>query len=337
MQEGSFRLLSVLLGKGIDYKRHLWYYRGMKKVAIVALKGGVGKSSVVAGLGLALVIKIFKVGFLDIDITGSNLFSALGLLHSPKWLLDSLNEKIVVPEVNGYWLLSIASYAGEEYAVLWEGSHNKELTEARDKITMLKDVLGSLANEPHRIEEVLTQVSRGIDDVLASSKWRFVSELLSDEIVTWPEPLDFLIADLPPSTSNEMFSFFDQVRDLFGVIIVSQPTQISTIGLLRTIDLLRNKQIPIIGLVANQDGFLNRHGEIEYQFLSPRVDLNEVARKAGIPFLVSIPQSGDGNKIKPYFSELADKVIGSSPVVLKEVTFGRRLKRKVVKGIARRL
>ncbi|MBA7671733.1 hypothetical protein ES703_79896 [subsurface metagenome] len=111
----------------------------------------------------------------------------------------------------------------------------------------------------------------------------------------------------------------------------------STIGLLRTIDLLRQKRIPIIGLVANQDSFLNRHGEIEYQFLSPKVDLKDVARKAGIPFLVSIPQCGDGDRLKPYFSEMAEKVISSKPVVLTEVGFGRRLKRKLVKGIARRL
>lgn len=306
----------------------------MKKIAVVALKGGVGKSSVVAGLGLALVEKKFKVGFLDIDITGSNLFSALGLEHSPRWELDTVKEKVIVPEANGYWLLSIASYVGEDYAVLWEGSHHSELTEARDRVGEVKQKIldGALVNA-----DALEAIRREIDDVLASSKWRFVSELLSDEIVTWPEPLDFLIADLPPSTSNEMFSFFERVKDLFGVFIVSQPAKMSTIGLLRTIDLLRQKQIPIIGLVANQDGFLNRHGEIEYQFLSPRVDLKRVAREAGVPFLVSIPQCGDGDKLKPYFSEMAEKVISSKPVVLREVGFGRRLKRKVVKGIARRL
>lgn len=306
----------------------------MKKIAVVALKGGVGKSSVVAGLGLALNDKGYKVGFTDIDVTGSNLYSALGLEHSPRWQLDTANEKVIVPEVNGYWLLSIASYAGEEYAVLWEGSHHNELTDAKDKINEIKETSWKSGQA---LAESLETIRRQIDDILASSKWRFVSELLSDKIVTWPEPLDFLIADLPPSTSNEMFSFFDQVKDLFGVIIVSQPAKISTIGLLRTIDLLRTKQIPIIGLVANQDGFLNCHGEIEYQFLSPRVDLKEVAKKAEIPFLVSIPQSGDTNKIQPCFSELVEKVVGSNPVVLKEVTLARKLKRRIVKGIARRL
>jgi len=301
----------------------------MKKIAVLALKGGVGKSSVVAGLGSALVEKGYKVGFVDLDITGSNLYSALGLTHSPRWGLDSVNEKVIVPEINGFWLLSIASFAGEENAILWENSHHAELIDARDRIQKLK--AGSV-----NLEE-LEQIRRQIDDVLASSKFRFVRELLSDEIVTWPEPLDFMIADLPPSVSSETFSFFEQVGDLFGVIMVSQPAQISTIGLVRTIDLLRMKQIPILGLVANQDGFLNRHGEIEYQFLSPRVDLQQVAAQAGIPFLVSIPQSGDAKKLQPYFAELAGKVITSKPVVLKEVTLGRRLKRKIVKGIARRL
>jgi len=294
----------------------------------------VGKSSVVAVLGLALVAQGYKVGFTDIDVTGSNLYSALGLEHSPRWHLDTANEKVIVPEVNGYWLLSIASHTGEEYAVLWEGSHHNELADARDKINEIKETSWKSGQA---LAESLETIRRQIDDILASSKWRFVSELLSDKIVTWPEPLDFLIADLPPSTSNEMFSFFDQVKDLFGVIIVSQPAQISTIGLLRTIDLLRTKQIPIIGLVANQDGFLNCHGEIEYQFLSPRVDLKEVAKKAEIPFLVSIPQSGDANKIQPCFSELVEKIVGSKPVVLKEVTLARKLKRRIVKEIARRL
>jgi len=301
----------------------------MRKIAICALKGGVGKSSVVAGLGLALIGKGYKVGFLDVDITGSNLYSALGLAYSPRWGLDSINEKIIVPEVNGFWLLSIASFAGEEYAILWENSHHAELIDARDRIQKMRA-------GPVNFEE-LEQIRRQIDDVLASSKFRFVSELLSNEIVTWPEPLDFMIADLPPSVSSETFSFFEQVGDLFGVIIVSQPAKISTIGLVRTIDLLRMKQIPILGLVANQDGFLNRLGEIEYQFLSPRVDLQQVAAQAGIPFLVSIPQSGNAKKLQPYFAELAGKVINSKPVVLKEVTLGRRLKRKVAKRIIRRI
>ncbi len=310
----------------------------MKKLAVLALKGGVGKSTVVAGLSLALVGKGYNVGCVDLDVTGSNLYSALGLDHSPRWGLDSVNEKIIVPEVNGYWLLSIASFVGEENAVMWDGSQNAELTEARDKIReMIRDKFSSRWMDPDELAESLEAIRKQIDDVMASSKWRYVTELLSDNIVTWPKPLDYQIFDLPPSSSQEMFSFLDQTKDLFGVFIVSQPSAIATTGLVRTIDLLRVKQIPIVGLVVNQDGFLNCHGEIEYQFISPRVDLEAIAKKSGIPFLLSIPQSGEIKRLKNYFSELADKIINSTPVVLKDVTLGKKLKRKLVKGIARRL
>ena len=306
----------------------------MKKLAVLALKGGVGKSTVVAGLSLALVKKKYKVGCVDLDVTGSNLYSALGLDHSPRWGLDSVNEKIVVPEVNGYWLLSIASFAGEENAVMWDSSQNAELVGTMKKIGELQR---KMHGEPVVTFDELEAIRKQIDDVVASSKWRYVTELLSDDIVTWPEPLDYQIFDLPPSSSQEMFSFLDQTKDLFGVFIVSQPSAIATTGLVRTIDLLRVKQIPIVGLVVNQDGFLNCHDEIEYQFLSPKVNLEAIARKAGIPFLLSIPQSGDVKRLKTYFSELADKIANSTPVVLKDVTLGKKLKRKLVKGIARRL
>ncbi len=306
----------------------------MKKLAVLALKGGVGKSTVVAGLSLALVGKRCTVGCVDLDVTGSNLYSALGLEHSPRWGLDNANEKIIVPEVNGYWLLSIASFVGEENAVMWDGSQNTELARAMGKIDELK---GKINSEPGAIFGDLEAIRKQIDDVVASSKWRYVTEMLSDNIVTWPKPLDYQIFDLPPSSSQEMFSFLDRTKDLFGVFIVSQPSAIATTGLVRTIDLLRVKQIPIVGLVINQDGFLNRHGEIEYQFLSPRVDLEAIAKKVGIPFLMSIPQTGDVKKLEPIFSELAARIISSSPVVLKDVTLGKKLKRKLVKGIARRL
>lgn len=313
--------------------RHCAIIAVVKRIAVAAIKGGVGKSTVTANLGLALKEIGFKVGFLDIDITGSTLSRALGI-EPPRWELDTAREKVVVPEVNGYWLLAIASHVGEDYAVLWGRSHQKELVEAKGKLTALMGLPDSPASYS-LIAETLAIVSREIDDILAQSKWRFVSELLSDEIVTWPQPLDFMLADLPPSTSDEMFSFLEQAKDLFGVVIVSQPAQIATIGLQRTIDLLRVRQVPIVGLVANQDGFLNCHGEIEYQFLSPRVDLQAMAKRSGIPFLISIPQTADAARVKPYFRRLAEKVVGSVPVVLKEVTLATKLKRKLVKGIAR--
>lgn len=296
-----------------------------KKITVCSLKGGVGKSSVVAQLGLALQRKGFKVGFQDIDITGSSLFSALGLATSPKWDLDTRNKKIVVPQVNGYWLLSIASYTGEENVVLWELNHYDMLAEIKNSLVKAKE-----NSDLSLLEGIINKIS----DILASSKWHFVEELLNEDVVTWP-PLDYLLVDMPPSTSSELLSFFRKIKGLSGTIIIAQPSIISTTGLMRTIDFLRINRVPILGIVANQDGYINKYGELEYQFLSPSVDLKKIAKEAGIPLLFSIPQCGNEGTIQPFFEKLADIVMSANPVILKDVTIAKKIKRKFVKGIAR--
>ncbi len=306
----------------------------MKIIAIVSLKGGVGKSTVTAQLGLALVRKGLKVGFIDIDVTGSNLYSALGLEHSPKWGLDSKEEKIVVPKVDGYWLLSVASYAGEGSAVMWEASQFDELNKIKDDLAKLTQAIPRL--EANAILENIRQV---IGRLISAGKWHFVQEILSKDIVTWPPDLDFIIADMPPSSSAEMFSFFETLKEkLFGVIIVSQPAQLSTIGLIRTIDLLKQRQVPILGLVANQDGFRTKDGRIEYQFLSPRTDLRKICNEAGISFLISIPQSADNEVLKSYFDSLADTARYGKPKTLNKAGVKRNIDRfvtrKFLQGLA---
>jgi len=306
------------------------YYVPMKRISVISLKGGVGKSSIVAGLGLALRDKGLKVGFIDIDVTGSNLYSALGLDHSPKWILDTSNKRVIVPFINGVWLLSISSHTGEDFAVLWEGSQNKELESMRALLDATTLSVSELA-------ENLTRVRDTLDSVIASSKWRYVTEILSDDIVTWPEPLDFQITDMPPSTSTEMFSYLENCPDLFGVFIVTQPSVIATTGLRRTIDLLRNRQIPIMGLVINQDGYITRQGELEYQFLSPRADIESIAAKTKIPILLSIPQTGEPERARAYFSALADRILEVKPFILSENSIKRKVKRKVAKSLVRNL
>ena len=59
----------------------------------------------------------------------------------------------------------------------------------------------------------------------------------------------------------------------------------------RTIDFLRHKEIPIMGLVM-MDGYRCPHcGKVSHQLLSPKLAMEKVARNCGVPFLISIPQT----------------------------------------------
>ena len=72
-------------------------------------------------------------------------------------------------------------------------------------------------------------------------------------------------------------------------------------GMTRTIDFLRHKGIPIIGLVSMMDGYLCPScGLVTHQFLSPKLAMEKVAKDCGVPFLLSIPQTPDVGLLKPY-------------------------------------
>ena len=112
--------------------------------------------------------------------------------------------------------------------------------------------------------------------------------------VEWPENTEVLLADMPPSTASEVFSFFDNMSDLLGCIIVTQPSEISALGMTRTIDFLRHKETPIMGLVTMMDGYLcPACGLVTYQLLSPKLAMEKVAKGCGTTFLISIPQTPD--------------------------------------------
>jgi Mrp family chromosome partitioning ATPase len=87
---------------------------------------------------------------------------------------------------------------------------------------------------------------------------------------------------MPPSTASEVSSFFDNILSLLGVIIISQPSDISALGMTRTIDFVRHKGIPIMGLVTMMDGYLCPScGLVTHQLLSPKLAMKKVAKDCG--------------------------------------------------------
>jgi hypothetical protein len=100
-------------------------------------------------------------------------------------------------------------------------------------------------------------------------------------------------------------------------------------GMNRTIDFLRHKEIPIMGLVTMMDGYLCPScGLVTHQLLSPKLAMEKVARNCDVPFLISIPQTPDVGLLKPYFDRLAKMVLKGQPITLKKQTLLRRVQGK---------
>jgi ATP-binding protein involved in chromosome partitioning len=84
---------------------------------IASGKGGVGKSSVTANLGIALAQRGHKVAVVDADVWGFSIPRMLGV-DQPPTLIDDM---IIPPETHGVRCISMGFFAKEDQPVIWRG------------------------------------------------------------------------------------------------------------------------------------------------------------------------------------------------------------------------
>jgi len=263
----------------------------VKTLVIGSLKGGVGKSTICAGLGLALLKLGYRIGFLDVDVHGANLPTALGI-DSLKIELDTKREKLIPSKMNGYEILSLASHFGKG-AVLWKDN----------------------------AEEILGEILKG------TGKYDLVAQMIK---LTDFSDLDFLLVDLPPSSGGEVLSLYENLN-VFAQILVCQPTDLACEDLERMVNLLEVKKIPLLGLVINMASCIcPRCGEVFFPFLDPAKGLEEFCKLKNIPILATIPFSQRRKDLEDKFIKLAIKVVAHEPQIL-ELSFKQKLEKATFK------
>ncbi len=86
-------------------------------IGISSGKGGVGKSSVTANLGVALAARGHRVGIIDADVWGFSIPKMLGVERQPV----VLDEVMLPPEAYGVGVMSMDFFIGPDQAVIWRG------------------------------------------------------------------------------------------------------------------------------------------------------------------------------------------------------------------------
>jgi len=158
---------------------------------------------------------------------------------------------------------------------------------------------------------------------------RAMQELIRD--VQWPE-LDYLILDSPPSSSGFMQALYDAVvGDVYGVILVFQPTDIAVADLVRTLDFIKIKRVPVLGLIANMAYCIAPSGKKFWPFISPKVELGEVCEENDIPLLGEIPLTSAQNMLDACFDRIASFVDNANPLILKDSML-TKLYKAIAKG-----
>ncbi|MEJ2613585.1 MAG: Mrp/NBP35 family ATP-binding protein [Ignavibacteriaceae bacterium] len=113
---------------------------------------------------------------------------------------------------------------------------------------------------------------------------KLINQFLAD--VAWGE-LDFLIADLPPGTGDEILTISQKMKPDYAVIITT-PQEVSVIDAERAVNMAKKLEIPFIGIIENMSGFI-------CPLCKNKIDLfdsgggKKLADEYNVQFLGSIP------------------------------------------------
>ncbi|MBN1302134.1 MAG: Mrp/NBP35 family ATP-binding protein [Melioribacteraceae bacterium] len=113
---------------------------------------------------------------------------------------------------------------------------------------------------------------------------KVINQFLAD--VMWGD-LDYLIADLPPGTGDEILTIAQKMKPDCAVIVTT-PQEVSVIDAERAVNMAKKMEIPYIGIVENMAGFT-------CPSCGEKIDLfgtgggEELASKENVHFLGSIP------------------------------------------------
>lgn len=119
-------------------------------------------------------------------------------------------------------------------------------------------------------------------------------------------PLDFLLVDLPPGTSDAPMTVM-QSLPVDGIVIVSSPQMLATMVVKKCINMVQQLRGQIVGVVENMSYFETPNGE-RYEIFGPSNGTDLVAM-TGAPLLGHLPIDPalttlcDAGRVEEYYAE----------------------------------
>lgn len=103
--------------------------------------------------------------------------------------------------------------------------------------------------------------------------------------IPWGE-LDYLVIDLPPGTGDAQLTL-TQTAPLSGAVIVTTPQDVSLIDARKGLEMFRQVNVPVLGIIENMSYFVGADGK-RYEIFRHGGG-QKLAKEAGVPFLGDVP------------------------------------------------
>jgi len=112
-----------------------------------------------------------------------------------------------------------------------------------------------------------------------------IRQFLGD--VDWGN-LDYLIIDMPPGTGDEALSVAQLIPNLTGIIIVTIPSEVSTLAVRRSINFAKIVNTKILGVIENMSYFICPDSGKQYYIFGMNKG-KQMAEEMGVRLLGQIP------------------------------------------------
>ncbi|KAI4159566.1 MAG: hypothetical protein LQ342_006476 [Letrouitia transgressa] len=252
-------------------------------VLILSGKGGVGKSSITTQLAFSLCLAGHSVGILDVDLTGPSIprllsLEAAKITQAPGgWLPVEVHASQTLPPPpvqapspnptkNGLGTQN-GDASAASVSPLFPAPQPTTTTTATANDTPTTQKIGAL----HVISLGFLLPSRSSAVVWRGpKKTAMIRQFMSD--VLWP-PLDYLLIDTPPGTSDEHISLAETllfapppttatngsaspVSKLAGAVVVTTPQAVAVSDVRKELNFCKKVGIEVLGVVENMSGYV---------------------------------------------------------------------------------
>jgi Mrp family chromosome partitioning ATPase len=146
-----------------------------------------------------------------------------------------------------------------------------------------------------------------------------VRHMLTPGVIDWGD-LDYLVIDTPP-TATGVVEVAVTTDNLIGALIVTHASRVSRADMIRTLDLFKEKEVPIIGVICNQVGLHDLTGD----------SIREIVDENLIPFFKEVPHIVDQVERNLYFDTVVyEGILATTPIILRNVQKGEEKWQKLI-------
>jgi len=136
--------------------------------------------------------------------------------------------------------------------------------------------------------------------------------------IAWDEDLEWVIVDTPPTSGDEIQSLLKYLPGIYGAVVICQPNDLAVLALHKTLNVLRDTETPISGVIANMAGYRCPHcGQVSNPFDRTPSDVQTLAEALHVRYLGHVPFAGHQER-RQALQGILDSILRNPPITMKK-------------------